>query len=170
MIAALAAAGLLAATPGIASATDGTPGFVSVANEPGVSLADEWYTSSTDPASKGYKYAGSSVSKVGGVWQRIEIQRENDNDYVALGSIILDEATDGYCAGAEIRYQVYDGGTWSGYHYRMIPSYDCSTNNDPVRGGWYYSRPKVRNISSRACHVNSSGAKIECEESWHEPY
>lgn len=143
---------------------------MSATDKPSASLlADEWYTSSTHPANKGYRYAGSSVSKVGGVWQRVEVQSENDNDYVALGSIIDDEKTDGYCAGAEIRYQVYDGGAWSGYHYRVIPSYDCSTDNDPVEGGWYYSRYKVRDINSRACHANSSGAKIECEANWHGP-
>ncbi|MEV7013573.1 hypothetical protein [Streptosporangium sp. NPDC051022] len=176
MIAALAAAGLLAATPGIAnaaddpgtaSATDGTPDFVSVADKPGVSLADEWYTSATEPSSKGYGFVGNDGSVVSGVWQMIYVWR-GDN-YVALRSVIGDGEEDGYCAGQEIRYQVYDGGTWSGYHYRMIPSYVCTTGEPPTSHGYYYSRPKVRNVSSRACHVNSSGVKIECEGSWHGP-
>ncbi|MER7132675.1 hypothetical protein [Streptosporangium saharense] len=181
MIAALAV-GLLTATPGIANAADdpgtastvekviasaGTPGFVSAADEPGISLADEWYTSATDPTSKGYGYVGHADSTVGGVWQSVSMWRENN--YVALDSSISDDKEDGYCAGAEIRYQVYDGGTWSGYHSRMIPSYDCTHDGKFVSNGYYYSRYKVKNVSSRACHVNSSGEKIECEGSWHGP-
>ncbi|MFF4991276.1 hypothetical protein ACFY19_29130 [Streptosporangium saharense] len=182
MIAALAAVGLLAATPGIANATDdpgtastveegtasaGTPGFVSAAEEPGISLADEWYTSSTNPTSKGYGYVGAATSTSGGVWQVVDMWRENN--YVALYSGISDDKEDGYCAGAEIRYQVYNGSTWSGYHYRMIPHHDCTHDGKTVWGGYYYSRPRVGNVSSRACHVNSSGAKIECEKNWHGP-
>ncbi|MFF4418878.1 hypothetical protein ACFYY8_40635 [Streptosporangium sp. NPDC001559] len=179
----IGAAGLLAATPGIANAANdpdtastvkegaasaGTPGFVSAADEPSVvSFGNEWFTSNERPQDKGYGFVGYAQSTVGGVWQHVMMWR--DNNYVVLESFINDEATDGYCAGAEIRYQVYTGSGWSGYHYRMIPSYDCSTNNDAVNGRYYYSYLKTRNVSSRACHVNSSGGKIECEGSWHGP-
>ncbi|MER7134133.1 hypothetical protein [Streptosporangium saharense] len=174
MIAALAAVGLLAATPSIANAADepgtasaGTPGFVNAADEPSVmNYADEWYTSTTHPESQGYGYVGSVQSTVGGVWQWIAMWRKDN--YVVLRSGHGDDREDGYCAGAEIRYQIYDGDTWSGYHYRMIPSYECRTGRTSVHG-WYYSKYKVRNVSSRACHVNTSGEKIECEGSWHGP-
>ncbi|MFF0578351.1 hypothetical protein [Streptosporangium saharense] len=183
MIAALAAVGLLAATPGIANATDdpgtastveegtasaGTPGFVSAADEPSVvNYADEWDTFSTHPYEKGYGYVGYAESTSGGVSQQVGMYRKDN--YVSLWGDISDKKTDGYCAGAEIRYQVYNGSTWSGYHYRMIPHHDCATDGASVWNAWYYSRPKVRNVSSRACHVNSSGAKIECEKNWHGP-
>ncbi|MBE9500028.1 MULTISPECIES: hypothetical protein [Streptomyces] len=145
----IAAAGLIVAVPGSANA------------------ADEWYTSSTYPGSKGYGYVGSASSTVSGVYQHLSMYRTNN--YVALWTGIGDEATDGYCAGQEIAYQIYTNGTWSGYRYRMAPVHDCTTNGADNSGGYFYSRYKTRNVHSRACHVDSSGRKIHCESKWHGP-
>ncbi|WP_139238066.1 hypothetical protein [Streptomyces pini] len=138
-----------------------------VATPSAVYAADEWYTSSTDPSSKGYGYVGVTWSSAGNVTQSLDMWRTNN--YVSLKSWINDEKEDGYCAGQEIAYQVYVNGAWSGYHHRMVPNFDCSHNGDGNIGAFYYSKYKTRNVHARACHVNSSGAKIHCESNWHGP-
>ncbi|UNZ15979.1 hypothetical protein [Streptomyces sp. 891-h] len=150
LLALIAAIGLIIAIPSSANA------------------ADEWYTSSNYPSDKGYGYVGSSSSTVSGVYQHLTMYRENN--YVALWASVGDEATDGYCAGQEIAYQVYVNGSWSSdYHKRMVPVHDCSTNGVDNFGGYFYSKYKTRNVHSRACHVDSSGRKIHCEGTWHGP-
>jgi hypothetical protein len=151
----VAAHGLLLAVPGAASAHS----------------TDDWGESEVHPQDNGYGYVGYSLSHVGGVYQYTNMWRTNN--YVSLSSYISDTSTDGYCGTAQIRYEIYDNGGWVGHwHYRTMPVHDCSTGTAGGGGvfdGYFYSTYKVRNLSARACHANSSGAIVECESNWHGP-
>lgn len=151
LIAALAAAGLVFGMPGAASAHD----------------TDDWYTGSLPES---YGYVGASESHVGGVYQAVNMWR--NNNYVALSGYVSDTKTDGYCGTAEILYEIYDNGDWVGHwHRRRVPVHDCSTGTTG-QGEWkgyFNSTYKVRNVYARACHANSSGAIVHCESTWHGP-
>lgn len=150
-----AAIGLVFAAPGTASAHS----------------TDDWDEFEFHPGDNGYGYVDYSTSHVGGVYQLTNMWRTNN--YVALSSYVSDTATDGYCATTQIRYEIHDNGNWVGHwHYRTMPVYDCSTGSAGGGGvfdGYFYSAYKVRNLSARACHANSSGAIVECESTWHGP-
>ncbi|MFJ4275380.1 hypothetical protein ACIP29_33080 [Streptomyces coelicoflavus] len=152
LIAGAAAVGLLLGMPGAANAHD----------------TDDWYDVGSVPS--GYGYVGSSSSHVGGVYQQVRMWRSNN--YVVLSGYVSDTKTDGYCGTAQIRYEIYDNGGWVGHsHYRRMPVHDCTTGTTGD-GHWktyVKSTYKVRNVSARACHANSSGGIIHCESGWHGP-
>ncbi|MGW0538716.1 hypothetical protein [Streptomyces sp. NPDC003032] len=155
LIALTAAAGLVLALPGSASAHS----------------TDDWSLSGQFPGNRGYGYAGDSQSHVSGVFQGVAMWRLGNN--VAISTYASDTKTDGYCAGLQIRYEIYDGGQWAGHwHYRDVPVFDCTTGGAETGGvikEYFYSKYPVRNVSSRACHADSSGGIIHCESNWHGP-
>lgn len=142
----VAAVGLVLALPTVASATD------------------DWYDSSNAPNSS-YGGGGQSTSTVSGVsqWATMWV----DGGYAAMNFGVEDVATDGYCATSQIRYQIWDGGAWSGWHTRNTGVVDCTTDGHSVWKQYVYSNYIVRNMASRACHASSSGAIVECESTWH---
>ncbi|CAL9648464.1 hypothetical protein [Streptomyces sp. enrichment culture] len=148
IMALLAAAALIFALPGTASAH----------------TTDDWYNSSTSPNSS-FGWTGQSGSVVGGVHQWANMW--SDGGYAAMSFGVEDQRTDGYCATLQISYEIYDGG-WVGHrHTRNTGLVDCSTNGDFEFKQFVYSNYMVRSMASRACHASSSGAIVQCEGTWH---
>jgi len=150
LFAVIAAVGLVLGLPGAASAHS----------------TDDWYTASEPPAN--HTFAGCSLSHVSGVYQELCWGRYGN--WFSMDGLISDTVTDGYCATAQIRYEIYENGAWAGHwHYRKVAGYDCTTGGkyDGDFVGEFISKYQIRNISSRACHADSNGEIIHCESNWH---
>jgi len=129
---------------------------------------DDWYLDRTSPGSRGYYYVGDESSHVSGVYQEVD-QWGNRNNYAAIQVYVEDTSNDGYCATAQLAY-THGGWESTHWHFRTAPVYDCSTNGAGKSEAYFYTNSPIGNLHARACHANSSGAIIHCEQNFHPTY
>ncbi|WP_217208851.1 hypothetical protein [Streptomyces sp. AC550_RSS872] len=124
---------------------------------------EDWYWSTTTPT---HDNSRDSRSNYRGATQKTKIYWERNS--VAVRSSVSDDKPDGYCAIAQIRYEIYDDGVgWSGHWHYRAPVVDCSTDGRSAVSKYAYGKPGMRHLSARACLGSADGVISTCESTWH---
>ncbi len=125
--------------------------------------ADEW-TIAADfggTCSHNQRYVDSSV-RGGDASAAFDICWTDSLSDVRVSAVVEDNnGSDGYHAEARIRYQVWTGSEWSGWHYRA-PAKAYGPGDSP-HSALYKANQKTANVQVAACLYNGS-TLIDCDD------
>jgi hypothetical protein len=128
--------------------------------------ADEWTTVSSMGHACEANYSGHSRTvnssvRSGDATATYLICWNDDLTDVRVEATVWDHYIDGYHPEARIRYQVWTGSGWSGYHYRTVVStYGAGTDNS---GGPDQANQITSNVTAAVCLYNGS-TSIDCDD------
>lgn len=118
--------------------------------------ADEWDSVSGLPANP--QHCRDAYSPTGGGPADLYICWNDSLTSVYVGAYAADTEEDGYHVEAQIRYQVFTGGSWSGWHQRT-PTYAAGVGTSAQ--AFYKARYVTRNVQGRGCVYNGN-TQIHC--------
>ncbi|NMO55206.1 hypothetical protein HH310_28980 [Actinoplanes sp. TBRC 11911] len=129
--------------------------------------ADEWtavgtFAHACDPDYGGHQRVVESSVRGGDAAATYDICWTNGFDDVRVAASVSDgNGNDGYHAEARIRYEIYTGGAWSGWHYRT-PSAAYGPG-DHGNDGLFKAVYPTRMVQVAACLYNGSTV-IDCDD------
>jgi hypothetical protein len=125
--------------------------------------ADEWSTVANygGVCDVHHRYVDSSVRGNDAVASFVICWTDDLSDVRVFAEVSDGNGNDGYHAEARIRYQIWTGSGWSGWHYRTpAAAYGPGDGN---RSWLYRANQTTRNVQAAACLYNGSTA-IDCDD------